>query len=42
MSGPAVTLIGNPVSPYVETVMPAAGFLFGEAAGLADFSLAPV
>ena len=26
---------------YLETVMPEAGFLFGEAAGLADFSLAP-
>lgn len=26
---------------YLETVMPDAGFLFGETAGLADFSLAP-
>ena len=26
---------------YLETVMPESGFLFGEAAGLADFSLAP-
>jgi glutathione S-transferase len=26
---------------YLETVMPQAGFLFGEAPGLADFSLAP-
>lgn len=26
---------------YLETVMPEDGFLFGEAAGLADFSLAP-
>ena len=26
---------------YLETVMPEAGFLFGERAGLADFSLAP-
>jgi len=29
------------VFDYLETVMPQGGFLFGEAAGLADFSLAP-